>query len=369
MHILIAPDSFKESLSAQEVALALKEGFQAKLPGATFDLAPIGDGGEGTLEALAHNLDLTDAEVVLPHAFSENGRARYASKGQQAVFEMAEVCGLEKVPLNKRNPLTLSTQGIGEMMTILYDKGIRDLIIGVGGSSTNDGGIGMAKALGYRFFDQSGHELEAIGENLGKVATFSSQDVKSLSGLKVTVVTDVTNPLCGPKGATVTFGRQKGLAEADFDRVDRAMSHFYSQVNPSALHLSGAGAGGGMAAGLVTFASGQIVSGIDFVLDTIQFDDRVKKADLVIVGEGRLDAQSLSGKAPVGVARRTPEQVPVIAICGSLSEDLPSFPTAGISAAFPIISKVQPLEETLADAAVNLRRTAENIANLLCLKE
>ncbi|MBM7642209.1 glycerate kinase family protein [Streptococcus loxodontisalivarius] len=367
MHILIAPDSFKESLSAQKVAEALQAGFAAKLPQATFDLAPIGDGGEGTLSALAQNLDLTYSSLQLPHAFSENGRAIFASKDKLAVFEMAEVCGLEKVALGKRDPLHLSTQGVGEMILALYELGMREIILGVGGSSTNDGGIGMARGLGYRFLDENGSELEAIGANLAKIKSIDKSQVKSMSDLSLTIVTDVSNKLCGKYGATYIFAGQKGLDASQFEQVDKDMETFYQTFNPSILDLAGAGAGGGMAAGLVTFASGQIVSGIDFILDRIDFDRRVAQADLVIVGEGRMDAQSLSGKAPVGIARRTPKEKPVLAICGSLSDDLPSFPAAGISAAFPIISKVQPLEETLAEAEVNLRRTAENIANLLLL--
>lgn len=370
MHILIAPDSFKESLSASEVAKAIQKGFQKALPEATFDRMPIGDGGEGTLAALAEGLHLESHSHTVTGALGQAVQAHYATNGHLAVFEMADICGLEKVPLDKRNPLTLTTEGVGEMLAHLIDLGITDIMVGVGGSSTNDGGLGMAAGLGYHFFDEAGQELAAIGDNLGNIVRFfRDSNSPDLSQVTLTIITDVTNPLCGPKGATYIFAGQKGLPKTDFAHVDKAMEQFYRQSFPELLDLGGAGAGGGMAAGLVAFAGGKIISGIDAVLDVLDFDRRVQAADLVIVGEGRMDQQSLSGKAPVGVAIRTPKGTPVIAICGSLKDDLPDFPVANIQAAFPIISGVDSLEKTLAKAPQNLERTAQNIGNLLALTD
>ena len=370
MHILIAPDSFKESLSALDAAKAIQRGFKKALPNATFDLMPIGDGGEGTLETLTDGLHLRRDSHIVTGALGQPVEAHYATNGQLAVFEMADICGLEKVPLDKRNPLTLTTKGVGEMIGHLVDLGIKEIMIGVGGSSTNDGGIGMAAGLGYRFFDESGQEVAAVGDNLGNIVRFfRDSNSPDLSQVTLTIITDVTNPLCGPKGATYIFAGQKGLPKTDFAHVDKAMEQFYRQSFPELLDLAGAGAGGGMAAGLVAFAGGRIISGIDAVLDMLNFDRRVQVADVVIVGEGRMDQQSLSGKAPVGVARRTPKGTPVIAICGSLKDDLPDFPVANIQAAFPIISGVDSLEKTLAKAPQNLERTAQNIGNLLALTD
>lgn len=369
MHILIAPDSFKESLTAQEVAQALKLGFHQALPHATFDLMPLGDGGEGTVVALADNLGLPSQTVVLEHAYAQDGLVHYASDGKRAIFEMAEICGIEKVDLTDRNPLHLSTRGVGEMISHLIRQGHSEIIIGVGGSATNDGGIGMASALGYHFYDETGQELEAIGANLGRIKRVDRTLALDTAQVKVRIISDVTNPLCGPNGATYVFGPQKGLDKGDLAQVDQMMKEFYQSFAPAMLEKSGAGAGGGMAAGLMAFVGADIVSGIDYVLDQVAFDSRVQKADLVIVGEGRLDAQSLSGKVPIGVAKRTPSNIPVLAICGSLKNDLPDFPVAGIRVAFPIISKVASLEETLAEAHDNLRRTALNIGNLLSLGE
>ena len=369
MRILIAPDSFKESLSAKEVALALKSGFENALPDADFDLMPIGDGGEGTLDALAENLNLEKKSIEIPHAYTSDGSVFFASNGQTAVFEMAAICGLEHIPKNKRNPLCITTQGVGELIVHLVKSGIRDFIIGVGGSATNDGGIGMAYGLGYCFYDSEGQELDPIGANLGLIKKVSSKNKVDLSGVTIRLITDVDNPLCGPHGATYIFGGQKGLAPSQFKKVDQDMTQLYENFAPEVLKLAGSGAGGGMAAGLVAFAGAEIKSGIDFVLDCVDFDQRVKSADLVIVGEGRMDSQSLSGKAPVGVARRTPSAIPVIAICGSLKDDLPDFPVAGISAAFPIIGQVLELDQVLATAKENLYRTGLNIGNLIKLSK
>ena len=201
------------------------------------------------------------------------------------------------------------------------------------------------------------------------MARISADKVPAILGnLDIQILTDVMNPLCGENGATYVFGGQKGLPDLLFSQVDQAMATFYKQANPTIFSLAGAGAGGGMAAGLVTFAHGKIVSGIDTCLNLLDFDNRVKKADLVIVGEGRMDQQSLSGKAPIGVARRAPINIPVIAICGSLRNDLPDFPVENIQAAFPIISQVEPLIITLDRAEENLVRTAQNIGNLLRMK-
>lgn len=203
MHILIAPDSFKESLSASEVAKAIQKGFQKALPEATFDRMPIGDGGEGTLAALAEGLHLESHSHTVTGALGQAVQAHYATNGHLAVFEMADICGLEKVPLVKRNPLTLTTEGVGEMLAHLIDLGITDIMVGVGGSSTNDGGLGMAAGLGYHFFDEAGQELAAIGDNLGNIVRFfRDSNSPDLSQVTLTIITDVTNPLCGPKGAT-----------------------------------------------------------------------------------------------------------------------------------------------------------------------
>ena len=370
MHILLAPDSFKESLSAVQVAEALKEGFSQALPEATFDLLPIGDGGEGTVAALVSAMKLKEFRHWVTGPFGQPVEMKYARQDQLALFEMADLVGLALISKEKRNPLGLETRGLGELILHLVEHGVKKIFVGVGGSATNDGGIGMAAGLGYEFFDENNHQLRPVGSSLGRVARISAERVPTcLDDIEIEILTDVSNPLCGQQGATQIFGRQKGLPEWLLSSVDQEMKKFYELANPQIFTQAGAGAGGGMAAGLVTFAKGKVVSGIDTCLDLLDFDRRVKEADLVVVGEGRMDKQSLAGKAPVGVARRTPKEIPVLAICGSLADDLPPFPRENIHAAFPIISQVADLDVTLAQARENLVRTARNIGNLLAIKK
>ncbi|KXT79099.1 glycerate kinase [Streptococcus sp. DD13] len=368
MHIVIAPDSFKESLRAKDVAIAIKKGFKKTFPEARFDLLPLGDGGEGTVEALAQIHQLTKKEAVVSDAFGHKRTVCYASDGETAMFEMASICGLEQIPVEKRDPLQLTTRGVGELIVLLASEGHQEIIIGVGGSATNDGGIGMAAGLGYRFLDQEGKRLDPIGASLSQIKSIDdSERWTGLEQVKIQVLTDVANPLCGPNGATNVFSLQKGMCPEHLQAVDGALRNLYQTFYPNLLTLKGGGAGGGMAAGLVAFANGQIHQGIDAVLDRARFEARVEKADLVIVGEGRLDRQSLSGKTPIGVARRTPDGIPVLAICGSLSKDLPEFPFENIQAAFSIITEVSSREEIFAATSDNLERCAHQIANLLKL--
>ena len=355
-------------MSAKEVAQALKTGFAEALPDATFDLLPLGDGGEGTMAALAAALDLKEKSKQVTGPFGQKVELSYFYQEDLALLEMADLVGLASIPLEKRKPLELTTQGLGEMLLFLAENGFKRVLFGVGGSASNDGGIGLAAGLGYEFFDQNQQPLPAIGASLGQVAFISDQRVPEvIKNLQLSILTDVTNPLCGQKGATFVFAGQKGLPESQFTAVDQAMESFYQIANPAIFSVAGAGAGGGLAAGLVTFAGGQLCSGIDTCLDLLDFDQKVAAADLVIVGEGRLDQQSLAGKTPIGVARRTPKNTPVIAICGSLSDDLPAFPLENIMAAFPIIAKVENEVETFAASRQNLIRTARNIGNLLHL--
>ena len=357
MHILIAPDSFKESLSAAQVAQALQIGFSQALPDASFDLLPVGDGGEGTMAALTAALGWAEFYHTVTGPFGQPVKMPYARNGQQALFEMADLVGLASIPQEKRNPLATETKGLGELILHLAEDGVRKILVGVGGSASNDGGIGLAAGLGYEFFDAENHRISAE-----QVPAF-------LKEVEIEILTDVDNPLCGARGATTVFGGQKGLAPLLFSQVDQAMADFYQLVNPQVIDMDGAGAGGGMAAGLVAFAGGKIVSGIETCLDLLDFDERVKKADLVVVGEGRMDRQSLAGKAPIGVARRTPEGIPVLAICGSLADDLPDFPAENIQAAFSIISRADSLDRILEQAEQNLIRTAKNIGNVLKMKK
>ena len=370
MKIVIAPDSFKESLSANQVAKAIKRGLKKALPESKCLLLPVGDGGEGTVDAIKNSLGLVEKTALVTGPFGDEIQMTYVQKGELALFEVADLVGLAKIPIEKRNPLKIQTKGIGQLILYLIEQGMKEIYIGVGGTSSNEGGIGIASGLGYQFYDKNGDELLAIGQSLFEITDISKEKVISIpSDVHIKILADVTNPLCGPHGATFTFGKQKGLDPSKFQEVDAAIKDFYSKIGPEILKLDGAGAGGGIAAGLCVFADAEIVSGIQTCLDLISFDEQVAEADLVIVGEGRLDSQSLSGKAPIGVAKRTPNGVPVIAICGSLAEDLPSLPFENIIAAFSILEKSEPLEDSLKNAAIYLEDTAANIGQILALKK
>ena len=370
MKIVIAPDSFKESLTAEEVAQAIERGFQKSIADVECLLCPVGDGGEGTVDAIQHSLELEEKWQEVTGPFGLNEGMRYFQKGQIALFEVADLVGLGKIPQEKRNPLHIQTRGIGELIRHLIDQGMKEIYIGVGGTASNDGGIGIAAALGYRFYDKKGEELSACGQTLLEFESVSDSELYRIpEDVKIRILADVVSPLCGHQGATYTFGKQKGLDPALFETVDLAIQRFYKKFSPSTLSLKGAGAGGGIASGLCAFAEATIVSGIDTCLHLIDFDRKVAGADLVIVGEGRLDSQSFVGKAPIGVAKRTPSGVPVIAICGSLADDLPPLPFENIQAAFSILEKSEPLEESLKNASLYLEHTATNIGHLLNMRK
>ena len=369
MKVVIAPDSFKESLPANEVAEAIKRGFERAIPNVECLLLPVGDGGEGTVDAIKSSLGLEEKRVQVTGPFGDEVLMSYFQKRELALFEVANLVGLAKIPFDKRNPLEIQTKGIGQLIIHLIEQGIKDIYVGVGGTASNDGGIGIASGLGYQFYDKNGIELEACGQSLFEISHISKDKASSVpADVRIKILADVSNPLCGPHGATYTFGKQKGLNPAKFQDVDIAIENFYGKVTPEISKLEGAGAGGGIAAGLCVFAGAEIVSGIQTCLDLINFNQKVTDADLVIVGEGRLDTQSLAGKAPIGVAKRTPNGVPVIAICGSLSEDLPPLPFENIVAAFSILEKSEPLADSLKKAAVYLENTAASIARIMSLR-
>ena len=368
MKIVIAPDSFKESLSAQQVAEAIKRGFQQSIADVECVLCPVGDGGEGTVDSIRHSLDLEEKWIQVTGPFGQKEAMRYFQKRELALFEVADLVGLGKIPLEKRNPLKIQTCGIGELIRHLIAQGIKDIYIGVGGTASNDGGLGIAAGLGYRFYDRDRNILPSCGQSLLKLASISTENRYEIpEDVQIRILADVVSPLCGHQGATYIFGKQKGVLPNMFEAVDQAIQDFYEKVSPATLEIKGAGAGGGLAGGLCSFAQASIVSGIDTCLNLINFDKKVSHADLVVVGEGRLDSQSLSGKAPIGVAKRTPVGVPVIAICGSLADDLPPLPFENIQAAFSILEKSEPLEDSLKNASLYLEHTAANIGRLLSM--
>lgn len=364
MRFLIMPDSFKESLTASQAAAAIQKGLKEIYPEAVCDLRPVGDGGEGTLDALAQSIPLTEHYCEVTGWQNQPVQLRYLTFADAAFVEMADLVGLEKIPLAKRQPLKIPTTGLGELLLYLEEKKIKKIYIGIGGSGTVDGGIGLAAGLGYQFFNEQQEKIQPLGENLAKVATVDASQVPKLTA-KIFAVNDVTNSLCGPNGASYIFGPQKGLLPEELATTDQALKSFYQKVQPEILELIGGGAGGGLAAGLAAFAGAEIISGIDFILDQLNFEELAAKADYIIVGEGRMDGQSIAGKAPIGIASRAPESTIVVGLCGSLGTDSLDFNRYGIAAVFPIIGQVGDLAETLEKAEINLRRTAMNVASLI----
>ncbi|TDL32638.1 glycerate kinase [Jeotgalibacillus sp. S-D1] len=377
MKIVIAPDSFKESMTAKEVCAAVEAGFQKILPGAAYVHMPIADGGEGTVESIveATGGDIVTVEVSGP--LGEKVPAFYGITGDNktAVIEMAAASGLHLVPREQRNPLIASTRGTGELIKDALNHGVERIVLGLGGSATNDGGAGMAQALGAKLLDHNGVELPQGGGLLGALHSIDVSGLDSrLSSVKIEAACDVTNPLTGPFGASAIFGPQKGATSAMVKELDDCLKHFADTIEQelaiSVNELAGAGAAGGLGAGIVAFLKGELVSGIDLVLDVIKFEDQVRDADLVITGEGRIDYQTVHGKAPVGVSSRTKRagNAFVIAIAGSLGNGAEDVYDYGIDALFSIVNGVATLEEALLNGKENVEQTSENIARLLKMK-
>lgn len=369
MHIVIAPDSFKESLAADQVALHLEKGLAQSLPQATFDRIPLADGGEGLRAILTDELGLKTAYLSVQDPWGEKKDFPYAYQDDLALIEVADLVGLASIPQEKRQPLDLSTKALGQMILILAQKGFKKLYIGLGGSASHDGGIGMAEGLGYRFLNKDGEQLEGLGKNIGRIDQVLAPEERSWQDLDIEILGDVSNPLTGPQGATYIFAGQKGLDQEAFKQVDQDFEGFYRKFAEEVLTLEGAGAAGGLAAGLVAFAGAHIESGIDRVLDLLSFEERLKTADLLILGEGRFDRQSLAGKTPVGAARRCPDGLPIILVCGSLDSQLPAFPIGKIQAAFPLIQELEDKKEVFRKTPQYLENLGQKLGLLLAIKK
>ncbi|MBY6037141.1 glycerate kinase [Fictibacillus nanhaiensis] len=375
MKIVIAPDSFKESMSAAEVCVAIEAGFRKVLPHAQYVQVPVGDGGEGTVQSV---VDATSGEIVKVHVTGPLGNPVEAfygltGDGKTAVIEMAAASGLHLVPIEMRNPLVTTTRGTGELILHALEHRVERIVLGLGGSATNDGGAGMAQALGVKFLDLNGEELRPGGGALSELVSIDVSGMdERLKSVHVDVACDVTNPLTGPLGASAVFGPQKGATPEMVGFLNSCLKT-YAEVVERDLgvavdELPGAGAAGGLGAGVVAFLDGNLQSGIHLVLDVIGFDEKVAGADLVITGEGRMDAQTVHGKAPVGVAKRAKliaGDVPVVAIAGSIGGDYNTVFEHGIDAVFSVVNGAISLEEALLNGRENVEKTAENIARMI----
>ncbi|MGL1832634.1 glycerate kinase [Rhodocyclaceae bacterium SMB388] len=375
MKIVIAPDSYKESLSALEVAHAIETGFRQVFPHAEYVLMPVADGGEGTVDAMVAATGGRRIEVAVTGPLGEQVTGFYGltGDGTTAVIEMAAASGLALVPSAQRDPLRASSRGTGELILAALDAGARRFILGIGGSATNDGGAGMAQALGARLLDGDGAELVAGGGALERLARIDLGTLDPrLAHCTIDVACDVDNPLTGPRGASAVFGPQKGANPDMVERLDTALAHFARIVERdtgvAVAEVPGSGAAGGMGAAMLAFLGARLRPGIDIVTEAVGLDHAVGDADLVITGEGRIDSQSIHGKTPIGVARVAKRHsVPVIGIAGSLGADAAVVHAHGIDAVFSVLNRPCTLTKALHDARANVEIAARNIAATLAL--
>lgn len=372
MRVLIAPDSFKESASARDAAEAIGLGVRRACPDVEVVLLPMADGGEGTVEALVAATGGRLVEEVVTGPAGEPVKAVYGllDEGATAVIELAAASGLALTPVSKRDPRTATTRGTGELMRRALDAGVRRIIVGIGGSATNDAGAGMAQALGYNLLDQRGNELSPGGAALASLAVIDRSKVHPrLTSTEILVACDVANPLCGPEGASHVYGPQKGATPDVVEELDAALRHFaaivHTHLGKDVLNLSGAGAAGGMGAGLVAFADARLRPGFELIAETCRLEDHVRQADLVFTGEGSLDGQTAYGKTPAGVARLAGRYgVPVVALAGRLGSGYEALYVQGLTAAFAICDGPLTLAEAMQRTCALLAERAEAVVRL-----
>ena len=370
MKVVIAIDSFKGSLSSVAAGRAAAEGIRRVCAEAECTVRPLADGGEGTVAALVDGLGGVLRTVEVTGPAGKPVTAKYGLLGDgTAVLEMAEAAGITLVSGEEKNPLYTTTYGVGEMILDAVRHGAKKFIVGIGGSATNDGGVGMLQALGWRLLDADGNGLPRGGAALAILSRIESPDSSILARLTdFQIACDVTNPLCGEKGASAVFGPQKGATPEMVKTLDAALGHFAAVAGPEFRDFPGAGAAGGLGFAFKTFLHADLVPGVELILKETKLEDSVREADVVVTGEGRLDGQTVMGKAPIGVARLAKKYgKKVIAFCGCTGDGVEAVNDAGIDAFFPILRKVTSLEEALdvRDAAANLTSTAEQVFRLV----
>lgn len=375
MKVVIAIDSLKGSLSSMEAGTAIKDGILAAKPDAEVIVKPLADGGEGTTDALIEGMngERIDLTVTGPMHTPVNAYYGYLKDTNTAVMEMASAAGITLIPDSEKNPLLATSYGVGEMINDAIQRGCRNFIIGIGGSVTNDGGIGMLKALGVRFLDENGEDAGEGGQALAKVARI---DVSGMNPLlkecHIQVACDVNNPLCGENGSTYVYGPQKGVTEDMKKTLDEAMAHFARVTSETLendyMNTPGAGAAGGLGYAFLAYTGAALTPGIELILDAVGLEEELSGADVVVTGEGRLDFQTAMGKAPVGVARLAKKyNAKVIAFAGSVTKEATACNKEGIDAFFPILRSVCTLAEAMDPVAArnNMTATVEQVFRLL----
>ena len=371
--IVLAPDSFKESMTAKEVCEAMERGIRKANSQIRCIHVPMADGGEGTMQSLvdATGGRVYSKEVVGP--LGNNVVAEYGilGNGEIGVIEMASASGIHLVDSEKRNPLITTTFGTGQLIKACLDKGVKKLLIGIGGSATNDGGAGFIQALGGRLLDENGDDLSYGGGALAKLHTIDLSNLdERLKYVSVEVACDVNNPLCGKEGASYVFGPQKGATREMIEILDQNLSHYAEvikeQLGKDVISKAGAGAAGGLGAGLMAFLDVKLKSGIEMVIEYANLEEKVRDADMVWTGEGSIDFQTQYGKTPLGVTMIAKKyNKSVIALAGRVGNDIDVLYDKGIDAIFGIMRGVTSIEEALVKGPENVEKTSENIIRLL----
>ena len=375
MNILIAPDSFKDSLSAKAVAGHIVKGIKNVLPDASITKIPLSDGGEGLLEALVRPLDGQFIKVEVKDPLMRNIEAEYGilGDGRTAVIEMATASGLELLKANERNPMITSTYGTGQLIKDALNRGCTKIIIGLGGSATNDGGMGMIKALGGKFLNK---KEESIGEGGGVLKDLQRIDLseldKRLSYCEIISACDVSNPLTGPQGASMVFGGQKGGNPQGLEELDKNLLHYASVIKSDLgkdiKTVEGTGAAGGTGMGLLSFLDAELKRGIELIIDELQLEKHIKDADVVVTGEGKIDRQTLYGKTIKGLAKIAQHHhIPVIAIAGKVDNDLEPLYQSGLTAVFSIVNQPMSLQDSISQTGELIESCVTNIFKLIDL--
>ncbi|MGO1157382.1 glycerate kinase [Acinetobacter lwoffii] len=372
---VLAPDSFKESMSAAQACQAMQRGIQNVIPDAHIIHVPMADGGEGTVDALISSLKGQSIACEVTGPLPEQRIQTYwglVDPGQTAVIEMAEANGIHLLKPSQRNPMLTSTYGTGEMIKQALDLSVKKIIIGLGGSVTNDGGAGMAQALGVRFLNHAGELIQVRGGNLDQVKSIDLSGLDPrLADTEIIVASDVNNPLCGPNGASYIFGPQKGATPEMVNQLDQNLGHFADvvarQIGRDHRHVAGAGAAGGLGFGLMAFTAASIRSGVELMIEQVQLSEKIAQADYVLTGEGKIDSQTSLGKTPFGVAQLAKQfNKPVIAFAGLVGEGIEDLFESGFSQIVGINPPDCPLEEALNNAEMNLEKAVvEIVKNLL----
>ncbi|MDB6262212.1 glycerate kinase [Lactobacillus amylovorus] len=377
MKFVLVPDSFKESMTAKEVCQAMENGIRKVLPDAKIISVPMADGGEGTMDSL---IDATNGQkyaVKVTEPLGTPVTAHYGILGDQktAIIEMAEASGLSYVPQDKRTPATIkktTTFGTGELINAALKHDVTRVIIGLGGSSTNDGGSGMAQAIGVKFFDHNDHEItqKLGGGDLKQITRIDTIDINpKIKKTKFLLASDVTNPLTGTNGASYVFGPQKGADQATAKELDENLSHYAKIIGQNIAQTPGSGAAGGLGAGLLAFTHAKIYPGVKLVANEVHLAEKIKEADYVFTGEGGTDFQTQFGKTPYGVAQIAKKyDVPVISLAGYIGKGIDHLYDKGFTAIFGILAKAENIDQALKDGPQNVERTTENVVRLIAKK-